>query len=558
MKNLKVLSALFILSMILTGCKKDNVVTKQPFVVTNPPTDITVSSFAYGGDVVEDGHSPVTARGICYATHKLPSLNDKYTSDGSGTGRFSGVIKGLAEGTTYYFRAYATNQVGTSYGELKQLTTKERKKIKGAEQAYSGLESKPTKVKLKGVDINCVEVNGKVFYQGDILIKDSSLRGMGLDYESYRWPENTVYYDIDPSFPRKERIEDAIQLFEPTNIKFKKRGNEDNYVYFRYIPGAGCYSYLGMIGGKQDVVIDNWGEAGEIAHEIAHALGILHEQCKPNRDQYIRVIFENIEAGKEHNFEIFGGLNQYDEPFDFGSIMLYHSWSFSKDGELPTITKKDGTTFIPQRERLSDADVAILNRLYPKVIYPVSGVTVTPLAKSMTVGDQFQLSVTIAPANATNKAVTYMSSDQDIVSVDTFGKVVALKPGEAVVSVTTEDGGKTATCDIKVNPKIVAVESITLSPETKSIIVGESFVLTVSVLPTDATNKNVTYESSDVGIVSIDQLGKIKAIRVGKATITVTTEDGGKTATCEVTVKPVSNDGGGDLPDIGGDIFGKR
>ncbi|MDD6184259.1 MAG: FISUMP domain-containing protein [Bacteroidales bacterium] len=97
----------------------------SPTVTTNTVTDVTVSSATCGGVVTSDGNVPVTARGVCWDTLPNPTVddNDSLTFNGSGIGSFTSMLSGLAEGTTYYVRAYAINSVDTAYGEQKRFTT---------------------------------------------------------------------------------------------------------------------------------------------------------------------------------------------------------------------------------------------------------------------------------------------------------------------------------------------------------------------------------------------------------------------------------------------------
>lgn len=95
-----------------------------PVVSTAAVSDITQHSVTCGGTVTNDNGHTVTARGLCYSTTSIePTLNDSYTLDGTGTGSFSTIITGMQSGTTYYLRAYATNAIGTGYGEVKTVTT---------------------------------------------------------------------------------------------------------------------------------------------------------------------------------------------------------------------------------------------------------------------------------------------------------------------------------------------------------------------------------------------------------------------------------------------------
>ena len=94
-----------------------------PTVTTNEITDITSESAICGGNVTSDGNGTITARGVCWSTAPGPTINCAHTTDGTGTGAFTSNISGLNENSTYYIKAYATNEAGTAYGEQKKITT---------------------------------------------------------------------------------------------------------------------------------------------------------------------------------------------------------------------------------------------------------------------------------------------------------------------------------------------------------------------------------------------------------------------------------------------------
>lgn len=164
----------------------------------------------------------------------------------------------------------------------------------------------------------------------------------------------------------------------------------------------------------------------------------------------------------------------------------------------------------------------------------VTGVTLSSSTLSMTVNQTAQLTSNINPNNATNKAVTWSSSNNNIATV-VNGLVTAKAAGNATITVTTSDGGKTATCVVTVTSSSVSVTGVTLSSSTLSMAINQTAQLTATVNPSNATNKAVTWSTSNSNVASVVN-GLVTAKTAGNATITVTTADGGKTATCVVTV----------------------
>ena len=173
-------------------------------------------------------------------------------------------------------------------------------------------------------------------------------------------------------------------------------------------------------------------------------------------------------------------------------------------------------------------------------VVSVTGVTLNKTSTSIQVGGTETLTATVSPKDAANKKVTWKSSNAAIASVDANGKVTGVKAGEATITVTTEDGGKTATCKVTVSDKEIKVTGVKLNKSETSLLVGGNETLTATVLPEDATNQNVTWKSDKPEIATVDANGKVTGAAAGEATITVTTEDGGKTATCKVTVSETS------------------
>lgn len=151
---------------------------------------------------------------------------------------------------------------------------------------------------------------------------------------------------------------------------------------------------------------------------------------------------------------------------------------------------------------------------------------------SVTVNGQLVLTAEVEPSNASNKDITWTSTDSDYVTVS--GNIVTgKKEGTATITATAKDGsGVFASYKISVVP--VAVESVSLNKSSTSIPAGSSETLIATVNPSTATDKTVTWTSSDVSVATVDSNGKVTAIKEGTAKITATA--GGKSATCDVTV----------------------
>ena len=167
----------------------------------------------------------------------------------------------------------------------------------------------------------------------------------------------------------------------------------------------------------------------------------------------------------------------------------------------------------------------------------VTEVTLDKTELTLTEGETETLTATVRPDNADNRKVTWSSDKTDVATVDGDGRVTAVKAGVATVTVTTEDGGKTASCKVTVKAKAVNVTEVTLDRTELTLTEGETGTLTATVKPDNADNRKVTWISDKTDVATVDGAGKVTAVKAGEAVVTVTTEDGGKTATCKVTVK---------------------
>jgi uncharacterized protein YjdB len=163
----------------------------------------------------------------------------------------------------------------------------------------------------------------------------------------------------------------------------------------------------------------------------------------------------------------------------------------------------------------------------------VTGVSLNKTITSLPVGGTDVLAAAIAPANATNKAIKWTSSNSKVAVVDDAGKVTAVGGGTATITAVTVDGAKTASCTVTV---IVPVAGVSINKPSTSLILGNTETLTAAVIPSDATNQTVKWTSSDNTIAAVDNKGTVTPLKPGIVTITATTEEGNKAVSCTVTV----------------------
>lgn len=173
------------------------------------------------------------------------------------------------------------------------------------------------------------------------------------------------------------------------------------------------------------------------------------------------------------------------------------------------------------------------------VISRVTGISLSETTVELKPGEPHQLTATVLPQNASNAEVTWYSDKESVATVSQSGLVTGVGPGETTVHAVTTDGGKMASCLVKVG---TPVKGITLSVSSKTLYVGDpSLDISATLTPANATDKSLEWSSSDPEVASIAPGAALRAVikplKPGKTTITATTKDGGFTASCEVTVK---------------------
>ncbi len=170
---------------------------------------------------------------------------------------------------------------------------------------------------------------------------------------------------------------------------------------------------------------------------------------------------------------------------------------------------------------------------------PVIGIELSATNLPLKQGTSHTLVATVKPSNATNKAVTWSSSNDAVATVSDKGLVEAKTVGTATITVTTKDGGHTAICEVNVTVEDVVLTGLTISPSEVSVEANKEVTLSVSFEPVSATHKGVKWSSSAPTIATVDEHGKVKGIAEGKVTITVVSEKYETiNNTCSVTVTP--------------------
>ncbi|NIG53866.1 M12 family metallopeptidase [Chitinophaga sp. Cy-1792] len=257
------------------------------------------------------------------------------------------------------------------------------------ELAYPGMVGESVGIKLGNDSCYLRKIGDKYIWMGDIVLDSKQKDSLIARYENVSnartfqtdlftlWPNAEVFYVVDPSFNtmQQQQISTAISHWASlTALKFTPRTTQANYV--RFVLGAvnsGLYSTsIGMNGGQQIINLEAGFGTGNVIHEIGHNIGFFHEQCRTDRDKFIKVYTSNIipqTAEALYQFKIYTEIGKRGYQlgsFDFGSIMLYSSTDFSTSA-APAMTKLDGSQFTGQRDGLSSGDIETANYMYKPV-----------------------------------------------------------------------------------------------------------------------------------------------------------------------------------------------
>ena len=212
-----------------------------------------------------------------------------------------------------------------------------------------------------------VDELGRWVYQVDDMLLVAEPGEPDNAFSGTRWPNGTVYYQFHSDVTTTNRAiwrDAAAAWSSAAALTFVESTGSGNYIYVQNSDGNS--SYVGMIGGSQEMNIYSWNSKYIVAHEIGHALGLKHEQARPDRDTYVTIYFQNIEAGKEHNFDRDTTAQTYGQ-YDFESVMHYRRNAFTNNGQNtiePTSPYSSYLNVIGQRSYLSSLDLSGMAQRY--------------------------------------------------------------------------------------------------------------------------------------------------------------------------------------------------
>lgn len=244
----------------------------------------------------------------------------------------------------------------------------------------TGVDSTMHTFNYDGNKIQIMEKNGVYYFAEDITLSkeqfnllkvnsnkmiSTSERALIINSLVKRWTNATVYYNLTglgPDTASTFRAMEYISRVSP--VRFVMRSTQSNYINF--MKSTGNNSAVGMIGGAQTLNLYNYNTPGIIIHEIFHALGVMHEQCRTDQENHVIIHRENLNDNVEYNFNKVSASSYTDfGTFNYESIMMYEPYAFSINGQ-PTITKLDGSLYQTSypSANMSPVDIAGINQLY--------------------------------------------------------------------------------------------------------------------------------------------------------------------------------------------------
>ncbi|XP_016977284.1 seminal metalloprotease 1 [Drosophila rhopaloa] len=212
------------------------------------------------------------------------------------------------------------------------------------------------------------------YFEGDIVLGPEGRNG--IRNESLRWPDRIVYYYINSDIDTEHRnhIIRGIRIIERSScLVFKEASTDQDYFINVTSFSGGCFSSVGFRNRSQQLNLQNYSldtgcfRLGTIVHEFLHALGFYHQQSTWDRDDYVRIVEENITEGSQNNFNKYDNetVEAYGEPYDYSSVLHYTAYAFSKNGEMTIVPLQEGAEqLMGQRLQMTQSDINKLNVMY--------------------------------------------------------------------------------------------------------------------------------------------------------------------------------------------------
>ena len=241
-------------------------------------------------------------------------------------------------------------------------------------ESHKGSDQKRfSKPEIKDLNLVSYSIDdGVVVTQGDMVVGEikpgallKNLSGQIPEPEVNIWPTNEIPFFIQSDLLNQNRVIQALQMFGGTHVHFVPYTNQNDAIVFERRSGT-CKSYVGYIGGLQKIFLADACGPTEIAHEIMHSLGFVHEQSRTDRDQSVQILWDNVDPDQKINFEKFSSQVSRissSAPFDFESIMIYPDHMFSRNSQ-PTIKPLVENQIIAPKAELSVRDIERINSVY--------------------------------------------------------------------------------------------------------------------------------------------------------------------------------------------------
>ncbi|KAK2913933.1 hypothetical protein Q8A67_002332 [Cirrhinus molitorella] len=214
-------------------------------------------------------------------------------------------------------------------------------------------------------------VDGPLIMFGDIAVTKGFRNADPCTSRECKWERSRngkvyVPYVIASQFSPDEKkvIKQGLRFFARVScIRFVQHEGQRDFLHIK--SDSGCYSYVGRIGGEQVVSLERPGcvYRSAVHHELLHALGFQHEQDRSDRDEHVKILFENIIPEYTAIFEKIDTIN-LETPYDYSSVMHYSKTAFSKNNEPTIIPIPDSNVEIGEAQRMSSIDILRINRLY--------------------------------------------------------------------------------------------------------------------------------------------------------------------------------------------------